>query len=260
MGGKGPGWVDYDQIAADYDRRYQENRLQGVGAALHRLASEIDARRILEVGCGTGQWLTVLQGPGRSVWGVDRSLAMLAEAWRRAAGRVAHGRAEALPLPGGSFELVFSVNAIHHFDDPRRFVHEAARLLRPRGALATIGIDPHTRNNRWYLYDYFPGTLETDLRRFPAHQTVGEWMRAAGLESIRTRQVERILDEHIGSEVLDNPFLEKGSNSQLALLSDDDYAAGIATIRAAVRQAEAAGETLRFAVDLALIMVTGRRS
>ena len=58
--------------------------------------------------------------------------------------------------------------------------------------------------------------------------------------------------------MLDDPFLRKGSSSQLALLSDQAYAAGLARIDAALDRAEAADSELHFVVDVPLAMISGR--
>ncbi len=61
------------------------------------------------------------------------------------------------PIPDASFHLVFCVNALHHFDQPRSFITEARRLLAPGGTLVIIGMDPHAGRDEWYVYQYFYG-------------------------------------------------------------------------------------------------------
>jgi len=156
------------------------------------------------------------------------------------------------------FDLVFCVNAFHHFDPPRVFVSEARRLLRPGGALAIIGMDPHRGRDRWYLYDYFAGTYATDLDRFPSGGTVLDWMVAAGFARVEWCLAEHIVHQHVGRAVLRDPILQKHGTSQLALLTDEAYAAGLGRIETALAEAEAAGKTLVFPVDISLTMVTGR--
>jgi len=131
-------------------------------------------------------------------------------------------------------------------------------LLQPGGALAIIGMDPHAGRDRWYLYDYFTGTYETDLRRFSSGGTVLDWMVVAGFARVEWRVVEHIVGQHVGRAVLQDPILQKHGTSQLALLTDEAYAAGMSRIKAALGGAEATGRTLVFPVDISLTMVTGR--
>ena len=251
-------WVDYDRIAASYDQRYAGGGHSGVAAALLALAGTLDAEQILEVGCGTGHWLTGLRPITRRLCGLDLSAGMLAQARQREAWLyLVRGQAGQLPFPDACFDLVYCVNAIHHFQERQAFVSEACRLLRPGGALAVVGMDLRLLRNRWYLYDYFEGTYETDLLRFPSWQAVRDWMAASGLERLELQPVERILDDKAGRAIFADPFLQKDACSQLALLTDEAYAAGLKRIEAALAAAEAAGETLTFPTDLLLDMLVG---
>ncbi len=256
--------VDYDRIAPGFDRRYTVGSEQrGIAAALLAMAEAraptggADAVRILEVGCGTGYWLASLRPATAQLYGLDLSAGMLAQARSREEQlALARGRACQLPFADACTDLVYCVNAIHHFQRQRDFVFEARRLLRPGGTLVVTGMDPRAHRHRWYIYDYFAGTYETDLDRFPSWGTVMDWMVEAGFERIKWRPVERIEDHKVGREVFSDPFLQKDSCSQLTLLTDEGYAAGLRRIAAALSEAE--GASLTFATDLLQAMLVGR--
>lgn len=258
--------VDYDRIAPGYNRRFAANDTRGVAVALRSLVRELAGERarnreplsILEVGCGTGHWLAGLEG-GHRLRGLDLSAGMLSQARQRPIRLdLVRGRAGRLPFAGGTFDLVYCVNAIHHFDDRPAFVAEARRLLRTGGALAVAGMDPRRARAGWYVYDYFPGTYEADLARFPSWGTVADWMIAAGFTGFSWRTVETIYDAKVGRAVLRDPFLGKDATSQLTLLDDEAYAAGLERIERALAAAEEAGQTLTFPTDLMLDMLVGR--
>jgi SAM-dependent methyltransferase len=250
--------VDYDQIAPTYNRRYAEDELSDTAKTLLDLAESIDAEQVLEVGCGTAHWLSVLGAVTDQLYGLDFSPGMLNQAQhRRRPLRLMRGRAGQLPYADASFDLVYCVNAIHHFQQQASFVSEAWRLLRPGGALAVVGMDPHTSGDRWYIYDYFEGIFETDLTRFPSWGTIMDWMLTAGFARIELRPVERILDLKVGRAILDDPFLQKNSCSQLALLSNQEYEAGLHRIEAALTAAEAVGKTVTFQSEITLEMLIG---
>ena len=238
--------VNYDQIAPTYNRRFAGEWRSGTLVALEGLIQACGAVRVLEAGCGTGHWLDKLTIPARQLVGLDFSAGMLAQAQERENTlALLQGRAEELPFPAGVFDLVYCVNAIHHFQRQAEFIRQAQRVLRRGGALAVQGMDPHHQND-WYVYEYFEGTLATDLRRFPPWEQVMEWMSAAGFERLELSLAEEIEDPKTGAAVLTDPFLAKNACSQLALLSDQAYAAGLQRIRQALAEAEARGETLLF--------------
>src|SRR5262249_8596659 len=150
-------------------------------------------------------------------------------------------------------------NALHHFTQKEAFIRESARVLRPGGTLAVIGMDPHGRHDSWYIYDYFHGTHEVDLERFPAVLQIRAWMSDAGYSAIHDCVIERIQDHHQGRDVLNHSVLQKNGTSQLILLSDEAYSAGLAKLKADLQEAEDQGKTLVFLEDIALVMTTGQR-
>ena len=248
--------VDYNRIAASYDQRYTVSRMPGVEAALLEMVQIHQPAVILEAGCGTGHWLEVLRPTGGQVYGLDLSPGMLAKAHQAGLHELVCGRATRLPLAAESCDLIFCVNAIHHFGEPQRFIHEAHRLLRPGGILAITGSDHATSPDAWYVYDYFPGTFETDLQRFPSRRQIMDWSSQAGFHSREWQVVEQIESQRLGRDVFNDPFLKKDSTSQLALLSDEAYAAGMQRIQKAIEEAEMRGEEAVFDTRLKLVMFT----
>ena len=145
--------VDYDAIAADYDRRYARYDFSGIAAALRSFLSGASQGRVLEVGCGTGHWLAQI-GAAHDVVGVDPSSAMLRRARRAAPGaRVLRATAEALPLRDRCVDRVFFINALHHVRDLVATLAGCRRVLRPGGGFLSIGLDPHSGADRWWVYD-----------------------------------------------------------------------------------------------------------
>jgi len=245
--------VDYDEVAPTYDRRYAQNEYAGVERALLRFVGADPALRVLEVGCGTGHWTALLAERGLHVTGLDASRGMLRRAAERGAGALlAVGRAEGLPWADARFDRVFCVNAFHHFGDKPGFLAEAHRVLRPGGGVFSVGIDPHAGLDRWCIYDYFDGTLDTDRRRYPPTARIRAWLAELGFEGSSTEVVQHVSLDLPAAEALDHWRLARSSTSQLSLLSDAAYAAGIERIRRDVAAAEARGDTLRLGADLRL--------
>jgi len=251
--------LDYDHIASDYDQRYPPSQQWERGRALLELARRQAANSVLEVGSGTGFWLTLLSQVTPRVFGLDFSLGMLKQARNRPASlKLSRGTALRLPYQNESFDLVYCVDAIHHFGDHRAFIAEASRVLKTKGALAVIGHDPHEANaSNWYIYDYFEGVYDTDLRRYPSGASVMKWMQAAGFKNVSSQVVEHIHNLHVGEGVFKDPFIKRNATSQLALLEEAAYQAGLKKISEALNQAKTKGERIVFRSEIFVKLLLG---
>ncbi len=250
--------ADYDQIAPTFDKRYERNAYEGVERALHEFIGNECELRILEAGCGTGHWLEVLRRSENYVIGLDYSAGMLARARSSLHGMpLIRGTAEHLPLPDASLDQVFCINALHHFPDKPAFLAEVKRILRPRGRLLTVGLDPHRDVDGWHVYEYFPESLAIDRERFPASEMLREWMAVAGFKNCTTQEVDHRVIKVPAREALAQGRLDKAATSQLSVLTDEEYENGMQRLFADMQRAEEQGQTLFLTVDLRLYGTTG---
>jgi SAM-dependent methyltransferase len=95
-------------------------------------------RDVLEVGCGAGLDLVRFARAGARVTGVDvaRTAIELTAGYCRVAGveaRLIEADGARLPLPSGSFDLVYCMAVLPFAEDPAAIVAEAHRVLRPGG-------------------------------------------------------------------------------------------------------------------------------
>ena len=110
------------------------------GAALYRrVAGPLHERRsVLDIGCGRGGGLAALlaDNPGLQAVGIDQSLVSLSLARARVP-RVDFRAADfaRLPVAAGAFDLVISVEALHHAENLSAAIREARRVVAPGGAL-----------------------------------------------------------------------------------------------------------------------------
>jgi SAM-dependent methyltransferase len=135
-----------------------------------RLAPPDDLAPFLEVGCGTGNYLSAIRASvGCECIGTDPSRAMLEWLRGRDPGiQAVEGKAEQLPLPDASFDLVFCVDVIHHVENREKAFREASRVLRAGGHICTVTDSERIIRNREPLSTYFPGTVPTELSRYPS--------------------------------------------------------------------------------------------
>jgi len=252
--------VDYDQLAPNYNQRFADQPPSGVAKTLREFVELHHFNAVLEVGCGTGHWLADLSKLGPRCFGLDLSRGMLQQAQSRWLDiHLVQGSATHMPFVDNSFDWVYCVNAIHHFDHSECFVAEAYRLLRPGGWLAVIGSNPHIGSEPWYVYQYFPGTYETDLARFPSEPLINQWFLQVGFRGCQRKLVERISKRLEGRQILGDPYLKKSACSQLALLSEVEYASGLARLELALKQAEQRGILLEFRTELTIYMWCGQK-
>jgi ubiquinone/menaquinone biosynthesis C-methylase UbiE len=138
------GWLDWDEFAKDYDAVFLEDPVYI--SMLELLLKQIDAadgRRVLDLGCGTGNvtFQLLRKSPGARVLGVDPSEKMRELYAARFASEpniiVEDGDGTALPAGDGEFDMVVTGLALHHVPRDRKAesAREIVRVLKPGGRL-----------------------------------------------------------------------------------------------------------------------------
>lgn len=223
--------TNYNEIASTYNERYKVNYLEAIEKSLLYIASENYVHKILEAGCGTGRWLKSLHKLNKKLFGLDYSIQMLKTA-KDATDIDGFVNADAINLPfnNNSFDMIFCINAIHHFPEKKKFFSDAACCLNVNGMLCIYSADPHIDKN-WYVYDFFDGVCENDLMRFPSLDEIKNYCTVFNLQVEEQILVERVYNSRTGEEVFSDPFLKKNMNSQLANLTDEKYNNGIEKIK-----------------------------
>lgn len=148
--------VNYDNVADVYNLRYQRSyKLEGLAEELKNIAESNDAKTILEVGCGIGHWLKVFQDQA-FVIGLDVSFNMLSKAnLPNSKYQLIQGTSDQLPFREKSFDFIYSINAIHHFQNPYGFIEICKSLLKEKGIFVSVCMNPHAGSDDWFVYDYF---------------------------------------------------------------------------------------------------------
>ena len=111
------------------------------------LPDDLAGRAAIELGCGTGYGSAWMARRGASVFGIDISEEQLRTAHRlQDAAKLdivfAHGDAENVPRPDGSFDFALSEYGAAIWCDPEVWLREAHRLLRDGGRLVFLGTHP----------------------------------------------------------------------------------------------------------------------
>jgi SAM-dependent methyltransferase len=147
-----------------------------VGRLLARYLPSRGARRIADVGCGTGATLTLLRPFGRVV-GMDVAPEAVGFCRHRGHRDLVQGNAAELPLGDASFDVVTALDILEHLDDDAHAVAEISRILRPGGLLVFTA--PAYR----FLWSEHDEALD-HRRRYVAGE-LRRLLEGAGLEVVR---------------------------------------------------------------------------
>jgi len=160
--------------------------------------------RLLEVGCATGALLSSFSDGGWDVTGVEVGESMAEYGRRRWNLDVRSGTLEEAGFGAGSFDTAVATHLIEHLNEPRAFLAELRRVLRPGAPLFLItpnadSLQAVLMGSRWrsairdHLYLFSRRTLDAMLAaegfRTERVLTWGGW--PAGM---RPRALKRPLD------------------------------------------------------------------
>jgi len=146
----------------EFSRLFQEDWHAELLAHMPR-----EARRVLDLGCGTGFFLAELDALRPGAVGLDISHAMLRVSEQYVPGaRLVTADAERLPFRERAFDAVFCKGSLHHTRDHIGFLQNCRRALSPSGVL--IMSEPCNDNFliRWARYV---------LYKFSPHFDLGDW-------------------------------------------------------------------------------------
>lgn len=149
----------------------------------------VENKTVLDVACGTGYGIGVLQDRARYVVGVDVSFDALTIAKHECGDRSAilSGDGVRLPFADNGFDAVTSFETLEHLEKRPEFLSEMRRVLKPRGVLIlstpnanyTLPVDGKP-SNPFHIHEYTPEDLLTELKRFfRVSQFVGQFLSSS---------------------------------------------------------------------------------
>ena len=205
----------------DLDRHYETVRresrkraqLRGSDAvsedlvwAISGLELSADAE-VLDVASGTGVVARALAPHVRQVVASDISEEMLEVGAADAPSNVRfeHAAAEALPYPAGSFDLVTTRYAIHHFLRPEMALQQMYRVCRPGGELLVIDVVAPGDPVRVRRYNSLERSRDASHTRTLSSGDLRQAIERVGwqIREIRTREIERDVLEWLAFYPLD---------------------------------------------------------
>jgi ubiquinone/menaquinone biosynthesis C-methylase UbiE len=190
----GPNRALFDLWSRFYDLPWVQRAVyRAPQDAVMRELAEAGCRRVLDVGCGTGQLAARVRRDlrGTRVVGCDFSAGMLDQARRRDR-RTSWVRGDAgrLPFRRGRFDAVVSTEAFHWFPDPHRALREFRRVLRPNGVLLLALVNP-----RFSATGHLLNLLSRAVGQpfyWPTAREMRRLVRGAGFRVVEQRRLFRI--------------------------------------------------------------------
>ncbi len=213
--------IDYDKIAAEYiqHRQIHPRVLQNL-VSTGGITGDF---RALEVGCGTGNYITAIESAtGCLCWGIDPSERMLLRASEQSQNiNFQAGKAEQIAFESDFFDLVFSVDVIHHVANHLAYFRKAFRVLKMGGKLCTVTDSEWIIRNRQPLSTYFPETVEAELARYPRIAALRALTQQVGFGNTIEQTVE------FATRLTDIQIYRDKAFSALHVISEDAFQRGI---------------------------------
>jgi SAM-dependent methyltransferase len=214
-----------DAAAFAANRHVDDNGLTGWREAVARHLQPYPGLRLLDLGAGTGWWASAFSRwyDGIDVIAVEPAAAMRA---RRVCARMVAGDAVHLPLADDSVDAVWLSTVIHHIPDLRAAADEVRRVIRPGGTVLIRSGFPG-RSEGVTLFRFFPEAVRV-VDSYPSVADIAEafsGFTVTALEPVR-QVTASSLREAAAS-------LRREAHTPLQLMTDEDYAAGLARLQKA---------------------------
>ena len=173
-------YEDYDTSASHYDSTRSAIGVEILLGVLAASKTRLGDMSILDVGCGTGNYLAALRPYLKDLIGLEYSTGMLGQAVGKLESadpvHLVRGSAFGLPFAAQRFDAVMFNQVVHHFDEggsePEDFpmlqlaLGEAHRVLRPGGTiLFNHSMHRQIRDGFWWM-ELIPGGMKRLIRRF----------------------------------------------------------------------------------------------
>lgn len=148
--------------------------------------------KLLEIGCGQGEFLVEAESMGFKVTGIEISehAVGLARAVLQN-GTVHVGELQTVDLPDEAFDVIVSTDVIEHVRDPHGFMQQVHRLLKPGGVSYQVTISLDTWTARVMRHNWME--FKTEHLTYFTHQALETLMFQTGFEGVRLESAYKIL-------------------------------------------------------------------
>jgi len=236
--------IDYNAASKSYDNT--RNASEALIALFHKTVHFSNATAVLDFGCGTGNYLHLIQtNYGSRCYGVEPSEGMRIRAKEKNTELIIepgdHGK---IPYPDDFFDFAYMTDVIHHVPDLGRMFQTIRKVLKQQGKLCVV-TESHAQIEARFYNKYFPSLAKNEKRRYPDIQDIVHQAEAVGFRlcSVEIRPAP-------ASAVVSAPLVrtvEEKNFSMFRLLSDEEHANGLERLKrdlGTVYETKSAGDSL----------------
>jgi 2-polyprenyl-3-methyl-5-hydroxy-6-metoxy-1,4-benzoquinol methylase len=146
--------------------------------------------RLLDFGCGAGDFIKKMRGCGWKVEGLDLSPRMVNALRQKGEFRAHLGTLPHPDISAGSFDAITMWHSLEHVTYPQQVLRAAAEALRPRGVLGLTVPNFDSWSLRQFQRDWFGLALPRHFTHFTP-ETLSRMVEAAGFRILLVEQVGR---------------------------------------------------------------------
>jgi ubiquinone/menaquinone biosynthesis C-methylase UbiE len=178
--------IDENTVKEFYNNEYYKNIVANSDIAWHykHIATKLGnpkKKKILDIACGTGEWLYHFSKRGAITFGIDISEAAISHCKKKFInGEFSQGSAEKLPFEDNYFDIVTCMGSLEHFPDKNKALMEMARVSKKEAKILILVPNSEFLARKLGLYD---GTNQKSI--IEEVKSITEWedqLKGAGLE------------------------------------------------------------------------------
>lgn len=186
----------YDEIGENYNNTRQAD--QFIAETIFKLLNILPNEKILDIGCGTGNYTIAMAEKKMDMVGIEPSSRMLEIAQKRN-GSIDWilGQAEEILAEEAAFEGIFGVLTVHHWQNINRAFLELYRVLKENCNIVLFTSTPEQMKGYW-LNHYFPKMLEQSILQMPSIDRLKQAAINSGFKAIASEKyfVKNDLKDH----------------------------------------------------------------
>lgn len=150
----------FDGYAAKYDAWFMENDklFQSELALFQKVLGDIDGKRVLSVGCGSGLFESMIDC--KNIEGIEPSQDMGGIAKKRGINVIAFGAIEDVELEENAYDVIYLNGSSSYMEDLVRAFDVCKKALKPNGKFISLDVPKESAFGFMYLLAKNAGTFD----------------------------------------------------------------------------------------------------